>query len=83
MDDKYRNTFFQDKALCWIETSIKKDCPCFIEILSVESVNVNMGLKASQEVSDNYNSSQKMAIDGKVQPKIIDHFSLRKLKLKP
>lgn len=42
-----------------------------------------MGLKASQEVSDNYNSSQKMAIDGEVQPKIIDHFSLRKLKLKP
>lgn len=31
------------------------------------SVNVNMELKASQEVSDNYNSSQKMVIDGKVQ----------------
>ena len=42
-----------------------------------------MELKASQEVSDNYNSSQKMVIDGKVQSEIIDHFLLRNSNFKP
>jgi len=54
--------------------SIKENCPCSIDTLSGQSVNVSMGLKASQEVSDNYNGSQKMAIDGKAQCKIIDLF---------
>lgn len=59
--------FFQGNLLLNRDRSIKKDCPCFKEMSSGPSVNVNMELKASQEVSDNYNSSQKMVIDGKVQ----------------
>ena len=59
-----------------------KDCPCFKETSPGPSVNVNMELKVSQEGSDNYNSSQKIVINGKVESKVINHFSLRNSNLK-
>lgn len=65
------------KNLC--DRSIKKDCPCFKETFSVQSVNVKMGLKAIQEVSDNYNSSQRWLSLEKVQSKIYN-FPLRNFK---